>query len=94
MVAACDWHASKSWTYPSEYVDEPYWDNPSPDKGREVEGYREDLMRMKSGFVHLLATIQDREKCTCCDDWCKSMECPIVAEAWALYTKLFIHMWD
>lgn len=102
LVAACDWHATKSWTLPVEYVDDPSWpENDSPDRGREVEGYREDLMKIKSGMLHVkLALIGGEEKCTCCGEWCrgwgdwKTEGCPIVTEAWELYTKLFWHMWD
>lgn len=101
LIAACDWHATKSWTYPSEYVDDPSWpENDSPDRGREAEGYREDLMKIKSGMQHVRLSLLDEEKCTCCGDYCrywgdwKTEGCPIVTEAWALYTKLFFSMSD
>lgn len=104
LIEACDWHATKSWTYPSSYVDDPNWDNTHPNVGREVQGYHEDLMKIKSGMLHIKhGLIGNDEKCTCCGDWCKGLTdpktphilgCPIVDEAWRLYTELFLGMWD
>jgi len=100
LIAACDWHATKSWTYPGFYTDmeaeypNMEFKNERPeDAGRGHEGYSEDLMRMKSGFQHFNLA-DDKEKCTCCGDYCQRMECPIIVESWALFTKLFVHMWD
>lgn len=104
LIAACDWHATKSWTYPSEYVDDPSWpENNSPNKGREVQGYREDLMKIKSGMLHVKnSLIGNDEKCTCCGDFCRGWSdpavdyvgCPIIDEAWTIYTRLFVGMFD
>lgn len=106
LIAACDWHATKSWTYPASYVDgtREGWENTHPNAGREQEGYREDLMKIKSGMLHVKnGLIGNDEKCTCCGDWCKGWTdpkspeypgCPIVDEAWTLYTELFLGMWD
>lgn len=105
LIEALDWTATKSWTYPMEYVDpkDEGWTNNSPNKGREVEGYREDLMKVKSGMQHVKqALIMNDEKCTCCGDFCKGWSdpaadyvgCPIIDEAWTIYTRLFFGLWD
>lgn len=94
-IAACKWQIEEGHTYSTLYVDmTQYGYENGPDSGREYEGYVEDLNVIINGFEHYVAAAEDHERCDCCETLCYGADCPIVKEAWDMFTKLWSSLND
>jgi len=79
-------------SYPAEYADDDIVSD-GPNKGRGWDGYQVDLETILCGFEHQKEALSLNEQCTCCEDYCNDMECPIIKEAWTLYIDSFSSLW-
>lgn len=89
-IRAARYHRDKSLTFPISYSDNGF-ELDSPDRGRGLEGYREDLSEIILGFEHWKAADSLNEGCSCCGDYCQP-GCPMIVEAKSLYFKLIDFM--